>query len=33
MQAGMIVGAIGASGGSPDQDSVVATGGVAAMGR
>lgn len=33
MQGGLIVGAIGASGGSPDQDSVVATGGVAAMGR
>ena len=33
VQGGLIVGAIGASGGSPDQDSVVATGGVAAMGR
>ena len=33
VQGGRIVGAIGASGGSPEQDSMVATGGVAAIGR
>jgi uncharacterized protein GlcG (DUF336 family) len=33
VQGGRIVGAIGASGGSPEQDSMVAAGGVAAIGR
>lgn len=32
-QGGKIIGAIGASGGSPDQDSTVAVGGVSAMAR